>query len=85
MSANWKSALQVLDLEPSDRLLLLCRKCRKHRYITGEELQARGGAARLWLYEVEERARCRQRGCNGAMRLSWPSMGETSGFVGGIA
>lgn len=85
MTANWKSNIQVLDLEPDTRLQLLCRKCGKHRFITGAELHARKGAMRLWLYEVEERARCRQRGCGGYMRLSWPASGETSGFVGGIA
>ena len=31
------------------------------------------------------RARCKQRGCKGAMRLAMPQRGGTKGFVGGIA
>lgn len=82
---SWKAALQVLDLEPDDRLELTCRRCGKVRYLTAAELQARKGAQRLWLYEVEARARCRQRGCYGAMKMALPRPGDTSGFVGGMA
>lgn len=82
---NWKASLQVLDLDAADRLELTCRKCGKVRYITGSELQARKAAQRLWLDEVERRAKCRQRACGGSMRMAWPHPGDTSGFVGGIA
>ncbi len=82
---NWKANLQVLDLEPGDRLELTCRKCGHVRYLTGETLLARKGAAQLWLYQVEQRAKCNQRGCGGPMRMAMPRTGETSGFVGGIA
>lgn len=82
---NWKSALQVRDLDRGDRLELTCRKCGHMRYLTGEELHSRANAQRLWLDEIERRARCRQRGCSGTMRLAWPHRGDTSGFVGGIA
>lgn len=82
---NWKMALQVRDLAPEDRLELTCRKCGHLRYLTGKALQARKGASQLYLDEVETRARCTQRGCNGGMRMAMPAQGETSGFVGGIA
>lgn len=82
---NWKSNLQVLDLGHGDRLEMVCRKCGHLRYLTGEQLQARKGAARLYLDEVEARARCTQRGCDGKMRMAMPHQGDTSGFVGGIA
>lgn len=82
---NWKSSLQVLDLEPGDRLELTCRTCGHVRYLTGATLLARRGAAQLYLDQVESRARCTQRGCGGAMRMAMPRRGDTSGFVGGIA
>lgn len=82
---NWKTGLQVLDLEAEDRLELTCRTCGHLRYLTGKALHARKGAAMLYLNEVEARARCTQRGCNGRMRMALPPTGETSGFVGGIA
>jgi len=82
---SWKDRIQVCDLAPGDRLELLCRRCGRLRYLTGEELLARKSACRLTLAEVEKRARCRQRGCGGGMRLAMPDQGDTVGFVGGIA
>ena len=82
---NWRSNIQVLDLEPDDRLELTCRSCGRMRWLTATELLARREAARLTLGEVEARARCRQRGCHGHMRLAMPSPQDTAGFVGGIA
>jgi hypothetical protein len=49
------------------------------------QLLALGDFGHLWLSEVQARARCKQRGCKGAMRLALPHRGETKGFVGGIA
>lgn len=82
---NWRASIQVRDLAPSDRLELVCRKCGHLRYLTGAQLQARKGAVYLYLDEVEARSRCKQRGCDGHMRMALPPKGETSGFVGGIA
>lgn len=82
---SWKDRIQVCDLDPGDRLELLCRRCGRLRYMTGQELLARKSAYHLTLAEVENRARCRQRGCGGAMRLAMPDQGDTVGFVGGIA
>jgi hypothetical protein len=82
---NWKSAIQVLDLAPGDRLELTCKACGHLRYLTGKALLERKGAGQLYLDEVEARARCTQRGCNGRMRMAMPTTGEASGFVGGIA
>jgi hypothetical protein len=82
---SWKDHIQVRDLGPADRVELTCRACGHVRYLTGAELHARKSAARLTLAQVEARARCRQRGCAGAMRLAMPRQGETVGFIGGIA
>lgn len=82
---NWKTAIQVRDLGPEDRLELTCRKCGHLRYLTAKALHARKGADQLYLDEVEARALCSQRGCKGQTRLALPPTRETSGFVGGIA
>lgn len=82
---NWRRNIQILDLNADDRLELTCRKCGTLRWLTGAELQSRKGKERLTLGEVEERAKCRQRGCGAAMRLAMPAPQDTAGFVGGIA
>lgn len=82
---SWKDRLQVLDLDADDRLELTCRRCRHLRYLYGRELMARPSAKYLTLAEVEAKARCRQRGCHGGMRIAMPGQGDTVGFVGGIA
>lgn len=82
---NWKTAIQVRDLSPEDRLELTCRKCGHLRYLTAKALHTRKGAAMLYLDEVEARALCSQHGCKGQMRIALPAQGETSGFIGGIA
>ena len=82
---NWKTNIQILDLNAGDRLELTCRKCSTMRWLTGTELQSRKDKGHLTLGEVERRAKCRQRGCGGAMRLAMPAPQDTAGFVGGIA
>ncbi len=82
---NWKSQVQLRDLDHAARFELTCRRCGTVRFVTAGELLALGDFGHLWLDEVERRARCRQRGCGGVMRLAMPHAGEAKGFVGGIA
>ncbi|KUR75207.1 hypothetical protein [Novosphingobium sp. Fuku2-ISO-50] len=82
---SWLDAIQLRDLDADTRLELTCRACGKVRFVTPAQLLALGDFGHLWLSEVQARARCKQRGCKGAMRLSMPHRGETKGFVGGIA
>ena len=82
---NWKTNIQIRDLDAEDRLELTCRKCGTVRWLTGQELRSRKGKEHLTLGEVEMRARCRQRGCGGTTRLAMPAPQDTAGFVGGIA
>lgn len=82
---SWKDALQLGDLDPDQRLEMTCTRCRHVHYLTSAMVQAAGGRMTLYLDELERRAKCRARGCNGAVRLALSRNGDTSGFVGGLA
>lgn len=82
---SWADTLQVLDLDPGDRLEMTCRRCGHLRYIEIAKLQEHPLHRRLYLCEVESRSRCRARGCRGLMRMALPRPQQTSGFVGGLA
>lgn len=82
---SWLDAIQLRDLDADVRIELTCRTCGKVRFVTPAQLLALGDFGHLWLSEVQARARCKQRGHKGAMRLALPHRGETKGFVGGIA
>lgn len=82
---NWKTNLRAGDLGDAVRLELSCKKCGAARFLTPQTILARRGGDQLYLYQVEARARCKQRGCKGTMRMALVRTGEASGFVGGIA
>lgn len=82
---TWQSSVQLRDLPPETRIELTCRKCGKVRFATVAQWLALGDFGHLWLDEAQARAKCRQRGCGGGMRLALGHGGEAKGFVGGIA
>lgn len=82
---SWLDRIQLRDLDADTRFELTCRRCGKVRFLTVGEILARGDYRHLWLSEVQGRARCRQRGCGGTVRLAMLHTGEARGFVGGIA
>lgn len=82
---SWLDTIQLRDLDTQARIELTCRRCGKVRFVTPHDLLNLGDYGHLWLSEVQARARCKQRGCKGIMRLALPHAGDTRGFVGGIA
>ena len=82
---NWKTSLRARDVGADQRVELACRKCGAVRYLEPAAILARRGGDQLSLGQVEARARCTQRGCNGMMRMMLVRGGEASGFVGGLA
>lgn len=82
---NWKMNLRATDLGDDVKLELTCKRCGAVRFLAPETILARKGGAHLYLDQVEAKARCKQRGCSGLMRMALIRKGEASGFVGGIA
>ncbi|MBA8862441.1 DNA-directed RNA polymerase beta' subunit [Ochrobactrum anthropi] len=93
---NWKSGIKVGDLADSQKLELICRKCRRVTYTdkaliceSVDRLQRDQedtiDPAQLYLDQIEAKARCKARGCRGHMRMAMVRLQEMSVFVGGLA
>lgn len=63
---------------------MTCKRCGHVHYLTSDMVMVAGGRMTLYLDEIESRARCRARGCKGAVRMALSRKGDTSGFVGGM-
>ncbi len=82
---NWKSEIQVLDLEQTEKIEVTCRKCGHSRYESPYMLVKKYGLDYQYLDEVERLLTCHNRGCNGDVRIALCAQDETEGFVGGLA
>lgn len=82
---NWKTNLQVLDLEPTQRLEVTCKTCGHVHYLTRALVEKSPEQSFLYLDEVERQTVCKARGCHGKVRIALVRKGEASGFVGGMA
>jgi len=80
---NWKSKLQVNDLNDDDKIELQCKKCNHVRYLQKLALIKRG-AGQHHLDYIENHAQCVIFGCKSKMRLSLIYSHKVSGFIGGM-
>jgi hypothetical protein len=82
---NWKTELQLADLDAGTRLEITCKVCGLTRYEEQAQLIAMPDMARAFLNEVEAMLRCSDRFCRGPVRISLIHDDKTEGFVGGMA
>ena len=82
---NWKTELQVRDLEPGQRLEMTCKTCGHVHYLTPVEIMASPEREFLYLDEVERETYCKARRCLGSVRMALIRKDSASGFVGGMA
>ena len=82
---NWKTNYRVSDLSDTQKLEMICKKCSRLVYINKATICTAKGREQLYLDEIENRARCKARGCRGRMRMAMVRQDEMSGFTGGLA
>lgn len=82
---NWKTELQVRDLDHDQKLEMTCKVCGHVRYLTTAMVMCSPEREFLYLDEIEAEAVCKARGCRGRVRMAIVRKGGTSGFVGGLA
>ncbi len=82
---NWKTDLQVSDLDPETRIELTCKRCGITHYLLPAQVLAQPGMWHAHLDEAEKHLRCASRFCRGPVRLALVHDDKTEGFVGGMA
>ncbi len=82
---NWKTNLQLRDLDNEQAIEVTCKSCGHTRYELPENLKRREELKHAYLDEVEAALSCKQRGCHGAVRIALSTDAETEGFMGGLA
>ena len=82
---NWKTELQVRDLEPGQRLEMTCKTCGHVHYLTPVDIMASPEREFLYLDEVERETYCKAHRCLGNVRMALIRKTSASGFVGGMA
>ncbi len=82
---NWKSELQVRDLDSDQRLEMTCKVCGHIHYLTPPMIMCAPEREFLYLDEVERETICKARKCYGKVRMAIIRKDVASGFVGGLA
>ena len=79
---SWKRDIQLRDLADEQPVEITCRRCGWTQYQRASALHGFGKMS--YLDEMEKRLTCRQRGCNGPVRIALVDKTVTDGFVGGM-
>ncbi|GJM01517.1 MAG: hypothetical protein DHS20C08_00180 [Rhodomicrobium sp.] len=81
---NWKTEYQLQDMDPTQKVGIICKKCGLSQSLTVAELITRFDR-QLYLYEAERALLCTSWGCGSAVRLELSHDGLMEGFQGGLA
>jgi hypothetical protein len=82
---NWKTDLQLRDLEPDQVMEFTCTTCGHVHHCDALVKQVHPELLFAWLDEIERDEVCKKMGCLGRVRLAIYHRSETSGFIGGLA
>lgn len=78
---SWKTKVKVSDVLEYGRLEATCKKCGRSAYIQLASIKNQN----LYLDEVEQRTRCREKWCRGQARIALLSTHKLTPFIGGLA
>ena len=82
---NWKTELQVRDLEPGQRLEMTCKTCGHVHYLSPAQIMSVPEREFLYLDEVERETYCNAKRCLGQVRMMLIRKDAASGLAGGLA
>ncbi len=82
---NWKTELQLRDLDAGQRIEATCKACGHSYYLDVRTLTGRPELQFIYMDELERMSACRARHCEGSVLMALVHDGETECFVGCIA
>ena len=82
---NWKTDLQLADLDATTAIEIVCKRCGLVHYQTQAQLMEQPELTQAYLDEVEYSLHCSSRFCRGGVRISLIHDDKNEGFVGGMA
>jgi len=82
---NWKTDIQLRDIDPDQRLEATCKQCNHTHYVDVTNLLRQPEMQFIYMDELENMTVCRARHCPGKVRLALVHDRDTEGFVGGMA
>lgn len=82
---GWKTKLQLLDIEPKQKIECRCKSCGYVWYEQPIHYLHKSYMSQLYLDQFESRLRCRQWNCKGRILIALNNEHETEGFQGGLA
>ena len=82
---SWKCEIQLLDLDPAERVEITCRRCSRVTLTGAAQLARTLGDRRLFLDEVEAQLLCSISWCAGPVVVAIPITDSGATFAGGMS
>ena len=82
---TWKAEIQLLDLDPDERVEITCRRCGRVTFARAAQLACTLGDRQLFLDEVEARLLCSVSWCAGPVVIAIPITDPGATFAGGMS
>ncbi len=80
----WRTELILGDVDPDCDIEIVCRRCGRSYMRTPAELLAEPGWDQLFIDQVQARLRCRDKHCDGRVRLALLYDHLVTAWVGGM-
>ncbi len=81
---SWKTETTLGDMDPDRRIELTCKRCGKLKIMTPAELLINSLGPYMYLDQVEWAQQCRDKRCQGPVRISLSHNKKSQGFVAGM-
>lgn len=80
----WRDEMKLADVAPQCEIEVECRKCSKSYMLWPTELMENEAYAQLFIDQLQATLKCRDKHCNGQVKLAILYDHLVTGFIGGM-